>query len=148
MYRRLYSRDPLSLNRAISLVEIYVIQTGEIKSPRFNIRIWSSVVVEAAGKKRAVFFLLLLQLHFLLAGFLSAAAATSFFACRFSSCCCCNFVFCVKTHLFILGPLEKGGSIAPQSFTDQSFLSQLENRYFFSSPWILDIPTALIQVTI
>ena len=38
MYRRLYSRDPLSLNRAISLVEMYVIQTEEIKSPRFNIR--------------------------------------------------------------------------------------------------------------
>jgi hypothetical protein len=36
VYRRLYSRDPLSLNRAISLVEIYVIQTGEIKSPRFG----------------------------------------------------------------------------------------------------------------
>ena len=46
VYRSLYSRDPLSLNRAISLVEILRHSDGEIKSPRFNIlRIWSSVVV-------------------------------------------------------------------------------------------------------
>ena len=38
-----------------------------------------------------------------------------------------------------------GGSIAPQSFTDQLILSQLENRYSLCSPWILDLPTALIQ---
>ena len=50
MYRRLYSRDPLSLNRAISLVEILRHSDGEIKSPRFNIlRIWSSVVVVVAA---------------------------------------------------------------------------------------------------
>ena len=39
-----------------------------------------------------------------------------------------------------------GGMIAPQSFTDMLFLSQLETKYFFCSPWILDLPTALIQV--
>ena len=85
----------------------YIIQTGEIKSPRFHIpirgntvHIWSNVVVAAAGagKNRRSFF-------------------------------------CVKTHLFILEPLEK-----------KIFLSQLENRYFFCSPWILDLPTALIEV--
>ena len=57
-----------------------------------------------------------------------------------------NFVFCVKTHFFILGPLEKGGVDRPSEFYNQLFLSQLENRYLFCSPWILDLPTALIQV--
>ena len=45
-----------------------------------------------------------------------------------------------------LGPSEEGGSIAPLSFTYQSILSQLENRYSLCSPLILDLPTALIQV--
>jgi hypothetical protein len=48
--------------------------------------------------------------------------------------------------LFILGPLEKGGSIAPLSFTGQLMLSQMENRYSWLSLLILDLPTALIQV--
>ena len=44
-----------------------------------------------------------------------------------------------------LGPSEEGGSIAPLSFTYQSILSQLENRYSLCSPLILDLPTALIE---
>ena len=93
----------------------YVIQTGEIKSPRFNIRIWSSVARRRSScssrrrKKRPV-------------------------------------VFLRENASLPTGPLEKGGLIAPQSFTDQLFLFLLENRYFFCSPWILDLPTALIQV--
>ena len=82
-----------------------------------------AALVEAAGRKRPV----------ISARFLPAS---------------CNCVFCAQMLFFILGPSEKGGSIAPLSFPDELILSQLENRYYLCSPLILDLPTALIQVLI
>ena len=102
----------------------YIIQTGEIKSPRFHIpisgntvHIWSNVVVAAAGagKNRRSFF-------------------------------------CVKTHLFIAGPLERGGgvdqpsefyrSVIPISAGKQVFLPfPLDFRFTYSpdsSPFLFD----------
>merc|ERR1712074_431690 len=96
-------------------LHFYVIQTREIKSPRFNIRRYLdkrrpyAAAAAAAERKRPVLCL--------------RENASSF-----------------------QGRRKKGGSIAPQSFTDQLLLFQLENRYSFCSPWILDLPTALIKV--